>query len=1392
MSNPVSNWYEFEERLSATPQIETWLAVEVATGHRCVVKKVAPEADADTINAILDTSYRCQRELRAPNIINCRRKRLEKGQVLVEYPLLDRQQWHPLTPERFWSHFPDSLIQVCQVVDYLHMIGLVHGDLKLENFLCRPRDDRLECALVDLDFLCRDNSKPGGRVFGTPDHIAPEIIANDRVVTQSDNYSLGIALQRYLAALDQLTALSSAVTATDRDRLTALIRQLCEADYVTRPDYLLATIRGLAIADTGSFETAQKSLLGRLLFTRWLIAGRSRTLSADNLRIIFITQCKILGASDELFPLFASVLAKSPRRAIGIFGRLMSKASVSRHADHWHLQLDDDSLLTFYQDLDRANGSSSAAIISENHSLPAIREKLNRVSELADAGRLEQAYLTGRQVLHGARSTAADVPAELLFELHERLAYMARCIGRLGDAGEHTQQLLDIPVPDPTRQPKIIDDAVAVNFLLGRYDRAEELIDRRLEQVDLETPGEMDLNLYRIKGWLCASHGDYDRGERIFEEVIEKATRQGYGWVLMLTHYSIGVMHWRRGRAEHALKCLKKSLGVARKFDITHQASAVLSTMAVLYSDLADYETAAKHGKMAIRAITEPHEAAKLPAICVGVSYAYTRLADFTKAEYWVQRCFDLSRRATEGGDLLTFYLIEGYLYLNRSEPYRARRCFHRGLKLVDDNAPAKLVGQLHFNLADLALQRGDAEACRREAGAARRAFAQVKDEASDTEVQMLLTIWDLVYEPGDSVDDAVSLVRALLDHKCRYSAARLLFHVMVASPTVTLSHLGDLAGSIEPLVAGSSVPLFKAVHFLMGGLRRDRAPANLRLPALKLAVQETLGGKARFASLLLHRAISDLYLDKKKFRHAEKHLSQAVGLSQALSNPVLTASTRKLLDRSGAQATDQAPLVESFHGVSEILHDIANPTESYQRLLQFALDQTGAERAVLLLQRHATGQLYVAASLNCDRESEEEITSISSNVASRTIADVDPMFVDNAIADKRTRDYGSIVAHNILSVACIPLVHGDEQQGVLYLDHNTLPSLFSSSDIKYITAISNFLSTVISAVQSFHGLSQANVQLRQDLSRLGDTGSFVTGDDNMMRLLERLPEIAQVDVPVLVQGESGTGKEIICEMLHRGSRRSATPMTKLNCAAISPTMVESELFGVAKNAATGVAEHEGKLAAANGSTLFLDEIADMPMDMQAKLLRVVEYQQFEKVGSNRPIHTDIRFVYATNQDLIELMKQGKFRNDLYYRINTIIIEIPPLRERPGDVELLLDHFLDLFSAGRPRPQLSPAARAALLDYCWPGNVRELKNLVERCCILYGGQAVDLQVVRGGMVLPECESSFNGSSPVQDKHGILQALKRTGWNQTKAAGLLGMTLSTLRRRMKKYGLSKGN
>jgi len=250
--------------------------------------------------------------------------------------------------------------------------------------------------------------------------------------------------------------------------------------------------------------------------------------------------------------------------------------------------------------------------------------------------------------------------------------------------------------------------------------------------------------------------------------------------------------------------------------------------------------------------------------------------------------------------------------------------------------------------------------------------------------------------------------------------------------------------------------------------------------------------------------------------------------------------------------------------------------------------------------------------------------------------------------------------------------------------------------------------------------------------------------------------------------------------------------LVKLNCAAIASTLIESELFGVAKNVATGVTERKGKFSAADGGTLFLDEIGDLPLEIQAKVLRVLEYQQFERVGSNRTTSTDIRFIYSTNKDLKKLIGQGKFRDDLYYRINTITIELPPLRERPDDTMLLVEHFIKLYAHDEQRyPRFSAGAIEALLAYPWPGNVRELRNFVEKFCILSPGRLVDVSNLPKEFLIQEgIDTRRKQSAQSLEKATIRELLSANDWNQSMVARIMHIPLTTLRRKIKKYHITR--
>jgi DNA-binding NtrC family response regulator len=308
-----------------------------------------------------------------------------------------------------------------------------------------------------------------------------------------------------------------------------------------------------------------------------------------------------------------------------------------------------------------------------------------------------------------------------------------------------------------------------------------------------------------------------------------------------------------------------------------------------------------------------------------------------------------------------------------------------------------------------------------------------------------------------------------------------------------------------------------------------------------------------------------------------------------------------------------------------------------------------------------------------------------------------------------------------------------------------------------------------------------------------------------MVELFKLVSRVAATKSSVLIQGESGTGKELIARTIHQGSPRASGPFIAVNVTSLSETLLESELFGHVKGAFTGAMErHPGLFVEANRGTIFLDEVGDMSLPMQAKLLRVLQEHELKPVGGNETIPVDVRMVAATHQDLEELVRAGRFREDLYYRLNVVTLRVPRLHERPEDIPLLAEHFLKRFGALSNRPLLgfSSSAMAALQDYPWPGNVRELENVVDRAVALAPGSVVELTDLpdklivhahtggRGGAGQEGLESRRRTLEQTVREY-VLLVLDEVGGNKTEAARVLDVPRRTLYRMLERYGALRG-
>jgi formate hydrogenlyase transcriptional activator len=320
------------------------------------------------------------------------------------------------------------------------------------------------------------------------------------------------------------------------------------------------------------------------------------------------------------------------------------------------------------------------------------------------------------------------------------------------------------------------------------------------------------------------------------------------------------------------------------------------------------------------------------------------------------------------------------------------------------------------------------------------------------------------------------------------------------------------------------------------------------------------------------------------------------------------------------------------------------------------------------------------------------------------------------------------------------------------------------------------------------------NICLQEEVNLLTGHTEIVGRSLAMRRVLSQAEQVAPTDSTVLIQGETGTGKELVARAIHRLSSRKNRPLVTVNCASLPPALIESELFGREKGAYTGaLSRMAGRFELADGSTLFLDEIGELPLDVQGKLLRVLEEGSFERLGSTKTLHVNVRIIAATNRDLDKEVKAGRFRKDLYYRLNVFPIAIPPLRERPEDIPLMVTAFVRKLEKrmGKEIETISKKTMHALQSYSWPGNVRELKNIIEHAMILSKGHTLVVHLPNAEL----SETDVTQNLHEMERLHVVSVLEKVGWRLSGkggAAEALGLKRTTLQARMKKLGIKRPN
>jgi Nif-specific regulatory protein len=481
---------------------------------------------------------------------------------------------------------------------------------------------------------------------------------------------------------------------------------------------------------------------------------------------------------------------------------------------------------------------------------------------------------------------------------------------------------------------------------------------------------------------------------------------------------------------------------------------------------------------------------------------------------------------------------------------------------------------------------------------------------------------------------------------------------------------------------------------------------------------------------------------------------------------------------------------------VSTTINAIRGVEELQKTLLELLFEVVPADRGAVLLTNNSAEvhDTEFTAVFGLDRlRGPDQSIRVSRTITGAVLKQAESLLINNS--ETRGLEAPSLVEDRPVSILCVPLIMLDRTLGVIYLDTKEPETVFDKDHLQLVSAIAAITAVAIENARHIEWLVSENQRLIADF----DIEHNLVGESIPVRgVLQFISKVAPTDATVLLSGESGTGKELAARAIHQNSKRADKPFMAVNCAALAESLLESELFGHEKGSFTGaLAQKKGRLEIADGGTVFLDEIGELSPALQVKLLRVLQEREFERVGGTRTIKVDIRLVTATNKNLEEAVNDGSFRQDLYYRLNVVNLEMPPLRERQSDIPLLANYFAAKYGekCNRRITGISTEAQARLANYDWPGNVRELENAIERAVVLGTTEHILVEDLPDSVLEAETRATapatrYHDAVAQTKKQIILNAMQQTNGSFTEAAKILGVHPNYLHRLIRNLNLKE--
>jgi Nif-specific regulatory protein len=1021
-----------------------------------------------------------------------------------------------------------------------------------------------------------------------------------------------------------------------------------------------------------------------------------------------------------------------------------------------------------YFEIESASSPADQSEIMAYHFAAGGEHKKARFYSIRAGDKLRKLFLYQDAInaYHTAERLSEPGGAGLL-EIREKIAFCHFQMGGLDQAEKIYRSLLEQGgrLVTPGRMAKLHLHLGRIAEYRGRYEEAISINNAGLALIEsLPEP--------KTKAQLLARIGfEYQRLSK-FRIALDYAL-QALALVEHLENFmGLGeiynekfIIHYSLGDYSNALEAGHRAIAVYTKFGWMTGIAGVTANIGLIYEyHLCEYSKAFDYQRRALHLREKIFDRRGIEQSYLNLSSIHCKMGEFSMALQYLDRAAQLNETMPERHLEMLIANHRGENWTPLGEFVKARAALDTALQMAESSHNQQVKISTLNRISEWHEKLGEWDEARTASLTALRLAVETENGIEELCARLQLARLEIEQHNWTEADNCLDLASAAAN-QMNHTDWKLQSMLLRALRVFRIGHFGEclsVLAQARPLVEKIESPLMRAQYFWLQGqvslIQEDRyhyVGADHLHQALRAA--ESTEDLDLLATT--QHALGQWYLSHGDHQNAHKYFQQACSILSAVADRLPETLRRKYLEKEGraiilnstksfAQTDslevkdqdmpDEKLAALSLHRqnyfvtlfqISKIVNSILNLNELLERVMDLVLEAIRVERGLILLVNEDSGELEVKVARNISKATIEDATAISKTVLEDVIHGGKPLISVNALEDQRLRERRSIVDFGIAMVLCLPLTVKEKIIGAVYIDNSIATLPFDEQDVNFLMSFTNLFAIAIENSRLYEKLHQENIYLRQQVRGKYSYEKILGRGPRMMELFRRLDSVVTSSANVLITGESGTGKELIAQAIHYNGSRKDKRFVAIDCGAIPENLIESELFGFKKGAFTGaMVDKKGLFEEADGGTIFLDEITNTSRTLQAKLLRVIQEREIRRVGDSVDRRVDVRLIAATNRDLRQMVQSGEFREDLFYRLNVLNLNIPPLRERREDIPLLINHLIKELvqqNPGMPRT-ISRDATRMLMRYDFPGNVRELENLVESA--YYMAQSNEIQI----------------------------------------------------------------